>query len=112
MPTSSSNIIGGEADYLRCKFSITCYTDDMAVVHCLRALCHYAEIAVKPQIAWGGTTLENWAHSDKKVTLRFTSPYHRETFVREAARLLPTGSWKEIERNDNDPAQRQRPKRN
>ncbi|MGC3961562.1 MAG: hypothetical protein QM813_27650 [Verrucomicrobiota bacterium] len=100
-----------DADFKRCKFSITCHTDDLAVVHCLRALCHFAEIAVKPQIAWGGTTIESWASSGKQVTLRFTSPHHRETFIREATRLLPAGIWKETARSDDDPAHRQRPRR-
>ncbi len=41
------------SDHKLFKFSITCQTDDLAVLHCLRALCQYAEQHKKPQIGWG-----------------------------------------------------------
>ncbi len=97
-----------DEEYQRCHFSITCFTEDPAVVHCLRALCHFAEDGVKPQIAWGGTRIPEWLTAGKQITLRFSSPDYRDCFVHEATRLLPTGSWREIRRNDNDPAKRQR----
>jgi hypothetical protein len=95
-------------EYARCHFSITCFTEDAAVVHCLRALCHFAETDVKPQIAWGGTTISNWRGAGNQITLRFSSPHHRDRFVSEASRLLPGNSWREVSRSDNDPATRQR----
>jgi hypothetical protein len=98
-------------DYQRCKFSITCQTDDLAVVHCLRALCEHAEKDGKPQIGWGGTKRSEWLAAEKKITLRFTHPDFREAFVRESHRLLPAGSWSEVSRSDSDPATRQRPRR-
>lgn len=97
-----------ESDYLRCCFSVTCYTDDLAVVHCLRALCQYAEKECRPQIAWGGTTEKAWRRDGRRITLRFTEPLFRDKFLQEAMRLLPEGSWQETGRSDNDPATRQR----
>lgn len=95
-------------DFERCKYSITCFTDDPVIVHCLRAICHFAEVDIKPQIAWGGTKMKDWVNAGHQITLHFTSPHHRERFVREASRVLPERSWRETGRNDNDPAQRQR----
>jgi hypothetical protein len=95
-------------DYRRCRFSITCHTDDLAVVHCLRALCQFAERDCRPQIAWGGTGEDAWRHAGKQITLRFTSLSYRDRFVGEANRLLPKSSWREAARSDNDPAMRQR----
>jgi hypothetical protein len=95
-------------DYERCKYSITCSTDDPVIVHCLRAICHFAEVDVKPQIAWGGTKMKDWVRAGNQITLHFTSPHHRERFVREASRVLPEHSWRESGRSDNDPAKRQR----
>lgn len=98
-------------DYQRCKFSITCQTGDLAVVHCLRALCEFAEKDGKPQIGWGGTKASEWLSAGNRITLRFTHPEYRESFVKEAKRLLPSESWTEVSRNDSDPAKRQRPRR-
>jgi hypothetical protein len=96
-------------EYSRCKYSVTVHTDDLAVVHCLRALCEFAEGGVKGQIGWGGTKRSEWEKAGNKITLRFSSPAFRTTFVEQAKRLLPVSSWREIARNDNDPAHRQRP---
>ena len=97
-----------DSDYQRCRYSITCHTDDLAVVHCLRALCQFAEKGCRPQIAWGGTTESNWTAAGNQITLRFTSPSYRDVFVKEAEQLLSSGSWSEVCRSDNDPARRQR----
>jgi hypothetical protein len=48
-------VANGQSDYDRCRYSITCYTKDLAVVHRLRALCQHCEKDCRPQIAWGGT---------------------------------------------------------
>jgi hypothetical protein len=97
-----------DENYERFRYSITCFTEDPAVVHCLRALCHFSEIGAKPQIAWGGTKMQDWVNANHQITLRFTSTHHRERFVREATRLLPKDSWRETNRDDNNPAKRQR----
>lgn len=94
--------------YARCRFSITCWTPDLAVVHCLRGLCQHTEGRVRPQIAWGGTTEKAWREAGQEITLRFSSMEFREAFVRHASRLLPEDSWVERGRSDNDPAKRQR----
>jgi hypothetical protein len=97
-----------ESDYDRCKFSITCHTDDLAVVHCLRGLCQYAEKGRVRQISWGGTKESEWRAAGNNITLRFTNPVYRDVFVKEAARILPQNSWTEVRRSDADPAHRQR----
>jgi hypothetical protein len=71
-----------DEEYQRCHFSITCFTEDPAVVHCLRALCHFAEDGVKPQIAWGGTKIPEWLAAGKRITLRFSSPSEIEMEAR------------------------------
>ncbi|HZZ45030.1 MAG TPA: hypothetical protein VFE58_18990 [Tepidisphaeraceae bacterium] len=97
-----------EEDYARCHYSITCATDDIAIVHCLRALCELANPDIPKQIGWGGTKRADWIRDGKQITLRFTSPGNRDRFVREAQRILPVALWREARRNDNDPATRQR----
>ena len=94
-------------DYARCRFSITCHTDDLAVVHCLRALCQHSVKGVRPQIAWGGSSALNWKSSGNRITLRFTTTSQREAFVRDANRLLGN-HWEETGRSDKNPATRQR----
>lgn len=80
--------------YQLCKYSITCETNDLAVVHCLRALCQHNVQNCRPQIAWGGTSEKKWRHDNKCITLRFTSQEQRDDFVDDAKRLLPKDSWK------------------
>jgi hypothetical protein len=99
-----------DEDYELCRYSITCSTDDLAIVHCLRALCEFAITDVRPQIGWGGTKATEWRAAGNQITLRFTTHESRERFVQEARRLLPAGSWAEVSRSDNDPAKRQRVK--
>lgn len=97
-----------DADYLRCKYSITCKTDDVAVLFCLRSLCELCETSVLPQIAWGGTQRKHWRSAGNCATFRFSAPEMREKFRQEASRVLPIGSWHEVGHNDENPAQRQR----
>jgi len=97
-----------DAEYLRCRFSVTVFTDDLAVVHCLRSLCEYAEEGVRGQIGWGGTTKSNWVKNGNQITLRFSNPSFREVFLAKAKSLLAPNSWYEVSRSDNNPATRQR----
>jgi len=97
-----------DADYARCRFSITCHSDDLAVVHCLRALCEFAERSVLGQIAWGGTGAEAWRAHGNRITPRFSDPAFRDAFVTAATDVLQPGLWAEVQRSDNDPAKRQR----
>ena len=94
-------------DHLTFRFSITCHTPDLAVVHCLRALCEWAETNPKRQIAWGGTGKEEWRDSGNKITLRFTNHKNRENFQTKAVELL-ADRFTTISVSDNDPA---RPRR-
>jgi len=94
-------------DHQRFHFSVTCQTKDAAVLHCLRALCQYAEQGRKPQIGWGGTGQAEWEANDGEFTLRFTSLEFRNVFVDEGQRLL-AGKWQVVRTNDKDPAVPQR----
>lgn len=96
------------SEYDRCHYSITCQTDDLAVVHCLRGLSQHNVKTRHRQIAWGGTAEKDWQASGNCITLRFTAPEQREAFVCDATRLLLQGSWQEVARSDSDPARRQR----
>ena len=91
-------------------YSVTCLSDDLAVVHCLRALCQFAEKAIRKQIGWGGSGTTEWRIAGNRITLRFTKAEYRAEFIRNAERLLPPESWSVLQMNDNDPAQRQRAK--
>ena len=95
-------------DHQKFRFSVTCSTQDYAVVCCLRALCQYAEDHPKRQIGWGGTKESDWRKNGERVTLRFTSSNNRKRFINEATRLL-NEHWKPVNENDNDPARAQRP---
>src|SRR5437764_10841247 len=77
-----------DEDYERCRFSVSCETEDLAVLHCLRALAQYAEGSNIPKnIPWGGTGEAEWQRNHNVVTFRFTSSEYRSTMVSEAARL-------------------------
>jgi hypothetical protein len=98
-----------DEDYEKCRFSISCKTDDAGVLHCLRGLAQHAEGSTIPKnISWGGTGEAAWRKSGNVITLRFTSDDYRSFFVEEAERLLPAGSWQVVATSDNDPATRRR----
>lgn len=95
--------------YERCRFSVSCETHDLGVLHCLRSLSQHAEGSNIPKsISWGGTKEKAWRSNDYVATFRFTSPAYRETFLDEAKRLLPDELWHEVSRSDADPATRRR----
>lgn len=95
------------AEHKKYHYSATCRTEDAAVLHCLRALCQFAEKGSYPQIGWGGTKESLWRSDNGQFTVRFTRPEYREAFLSEARRLLDT-HWQLISINDNDPATPQR----
>jgi len=84
-------------------YSITCHTDDEAVMFCLRSLTHFAEHGPQKNIAWGGTNYDAWQRSHHCITLRFTSPDYRRVFRQKANELLD-GRWSERGTSDSDPA--------
>jgi len=95
-------------DHRRFKYSVTCYTVDMAVLACLRGLCHYSlEHENNPQIGWGGTGRKEWEDAGHLATFRFTESRYRESFIGEAKRLL-AGHWELEVTSDYDPATPQR----
>jgi len=85
-------------------FSITVYTDDLAILYCLRALADYSQKTGNTRITWGGTKKEDWERDGRSVTFRFSKPAYRAKFVNEADRVLPTSSWRKIKESDKDPA--------
>ena len=86
------------------KYSITIYSNDLALVHCLRALSQFSQQNGNNRIPWGGTKEADWKKSANKVTFHFSRPEYREIFQNEIKRLLPVSLWKEVSTNDNDPA--------
>jgi len=95
------------SEHAKYHFSATCHTDDAAALHCLRALCQYAEQGRHPQIGWGGTKQSTWRAAGGEFTVRFTRPEFRDAFLGEAQRLL-SGHWRFVKKNDTDPATPQR----
>jgi hypothetical protein len=89
------------------KFSITCKTQDLAVVYCLRAIAEFSQKEMNPRIAWGGTKDGDWKRDGNQVTFHFSSAAIRNSFFRDASRLLQGGSWLETGRRDDDPAKPQ-----
>ena len=85
-------------------YSITVRTDDLAILHCLRALADYAQQTGNKRIAWGGTKEADWAAAGHQVTFHLSSPDYRSTFLAQAIRLLPGDLWEEVSEDDNDPA--------
>lgn len=94
-------------DHPRFRYSVTCHTEDEAVLFCLRSLCQFSEGNPKPQIGWGGTGTDDWKKGGKSVTFRFTDPKYRSTFLSNAERLL-RGHFTVVGSNDSDPATPQR----
>ncbi len=94
-------------DHALFHFSVTCHTDNEAVMFCLRALCQYAEDHAKSNIGWGGTKRTDWEAAGHCITLRFTSVEGRQLFLDEANQLFGN-QWSETETNDDNPATPQR----
>ena len=97
------------SDYDLYHFSITIHTDDLAVVHCLRGLAQYSQATGNRAIPWGYTKETQWKAGRNTVTFRFTDPLYRDQFAAECGRLLPSGLWQEVARDDSDPARPARP---
>jgi hypothetical protein len=49
------------------RFSITIYTDDLAVVNCLRALSKLSQKTGNNNIPWGATKDRNWKRAEYTV---------------------------------------------
>lgn len=88
-------------------YSITLSTDDEAVLHCLRALSQYAQKSGNVRIPWGGTKRPDWKRNNHKAKFHFSDPGYRKVFRNEIERIIPSGLWKFIGENDNDPAEPQ-----
>ena len=86
------------------KFSITMFSNDLAVVNCLRSLSKFSQKTGNNNIPWGGTKDKDWERDGHKVTFHFSSREYREYFVSVVERLLPRPLWEEINRSDNNPA--------
>ena len=89
------------------RFSVTIGTDDRALVYCLRSLAKFSQATGNNQIPWGGTKDDQWRRAGNRVTLDFTSPNYRNSFLSEAARLLPVDLWAVVSQSDTDPASSQ-----
>jgi hypothetical protein len=70
-------------------FSITVMTEDLAVLHCLRALSMFSQKEGINRIPWGGTKESDWRQHHNIVVFHFTSPKYRASFEQEVLRLLP-----------------------
>ena len=85
------------------RFSVTIHSDDIAVIHCLRALSQFSQKTGNVRIPWGGTKQEDWERDGHTVTFHFSHPDYRSDFLDLARRLLAK-TWQETKRDDNNPA--------
>ena len=92
------------ADSSQLRYSITLSPEDSAVLYCLRALWHYAELAPGAAPAPALTPPGESRSDDGTVTFRFSDPRHRSDFLGEATRLL-AGKWMRYGISDEDPPQ-------
>jgi hypothetical protein len=97
----------------RFRFSVTCHTDDLAVLFCLRALCRWAQPSRGlgrggREVGYGGTKEKEWQAADHKVAFRFTQETFLKRFLAKAEELL-RGRWRMVSEDPNDPATKQRP---
>jgi hypothetical protein len=90
--------------HLQYKYSITIHSDELAVVNCLRSLSQYSQKDGNNRIPWGNTKDSDWRRDNNCVSFRFSRPEYREGLLSEVQRLLACELWKEVKRNDNDPA--------
>ncbi len=86
------------------RYSVTIYSEDKAVVNCLRAPSQYSQRTGNNRIPWGGTKDGDWKRDGACVTFRFSSADYRVGFLSEVKRLLPHNLWSVARQNDNDPA--------
>ncbi|MGE4298653.1 MAG: hypothetical protein AB7E47_11540 [Desulfovibrionaceae bacterium] len=91
-------------DHAAYHYSITLHSEDLALVHCLRALAQCSQLRGNNRIPWGNTREADWRRADMAVTFRFSNPAYREVFAKHVRRLLPPGLWREVARDDHDPA--------
>ena len=92
-------------DYTAYRYSVTIYTEDLAVVHCLRGLAQYTQASGSRQTAWENTGEREWRAANCMVTFHFTEPSYRDDFLESARRILQTNTWNEASQSDHDPAQ-------
>lgn len=85
------------------RYSITCHTDDLAVVYCLRAIADLSEKHPQCKISWGNTDNDVWKRDGNHITLRFTQPEYRQDF-RDVANDLLNGRWSETDHKNDNPA--------
>ena len=86
------------------RFSITVHTDDLALLQCLRALCHYCESSSHKATGTAAAKQADWDGHGHRVTFRFSTHGCRAMFVDQIERLLPREMWKIAAQNDHDPA--------
>jgi len=83
------------------RYSLTCQTDDEAVLFCLRGLWRFAERLPPATEGWA-EDVDGWRAMGGRVVLRFSDPRRRSTFLGEATRLL-AGKWVRLAISDDDP---------
>lgn len=86
----------------RYRYSLTCRTEDEAVLYCLRALWRYAEEETTI-LHLQADDRTGWRARDGELVLRFSSEQRRGDFLGEATRLL-AGHWWRLAMSDDDPA--------
>ena len=84
------------------RFSVTLHTDDLALLHCLRALCHYCESSAHKATGTAGAKQSDWDEHGHRVVLRFSTHGCRTMFVDQVERLVSRDLWKLVAQSDHD----------
>lgn len=95
-------------EHQKYKYSVTIYSNDLAIINCLRSLAQYSQKTGNNRIPWGGTKDSDWKRSQKEVTFRFTEEKYRIVFLDETKRLLPNDLFKIVSQDNNNPAKPQK----
>ena len=83
--------------------SITCESDDLPVIYCLRGIAEFAEKRAPTHVAWGNTGDDYWEEDGNRVTFHFSDSEYRQIF-RDVANDILRERWKEVAAHDEDPA--------
>lgn len=85
------------------RFSLTVRTDDLALLQCLRALCHYCEASSHKAAGTAGASQSAWDDNGHRALFRFSTHGCRTMFLEQIERLLPREMWKVVAQNDHEP---------
>jgi len=86
----------------RFKFSVTIIVDEVELLDCLKMLISNIPICGNKHIVCASVTKKLWKENDQKVTFRFISSTHRDTFLAKASRFINKNLWEVYDQDEDD----------